>query len=239
MEIFFFIIIVILASLVGGTVGFGSNLIAMPLILTFLAKEPAISSMAIANIVLGGFLIRKIPGKANLRLGAILFLSSLAGMPIGIWILKVIPMEIMKVLVGSLAIFFVLAVCSGKIRLPKSVFLTSVAGFFSGLLSTSTNMSGPPVVLLLMGQDIPKDEFRKTLTAFFLSIGIVSLLLFFANQIVNSQGAVLGLIAAPFVILGAFFGNMISEKLPQKLFRFLAMAIVLLSGACGIFSGLR
>jgi len=51
-----------------------------------------------------------------------------------------------------------------------------VAGFFSGLLNTSTSMSGPPVLILLAGQGLPKDQFRRTLVSFFFVSGLVAAL---------------------------------------------------------------
>ncbi len=239
MYVLYFIVISFFASLVAGTVGFGSSLITMPLILTFLAKEPALASTTIANVILNLFLIKKISGRINPKIGGVLFLASLIGMPIGIWILKTISMNAMKIFVGGLAIFFALIIYFIKIKLPKSVFLISLAGFCSGFLNTSTSMSGPPVVLLLMGQDVSKNEFRKTLATFFILLGLASLFFFFINQIITLQGIGLGFIAAPFVIFGAFLGDKMSKKLPQKLFKFLVILIVFFSGAYSIFSGLR
>ena len=64
----------------------------------------------------------------------------------------------------------------GRLRLPQKGVLTGVAGFFSGLLNTSTSMSGPPVLILLAGQGLPKDQFRRTLVSFFFVSGLVAAL---------------------------------------------------------------
>jgi len=239
MELLFFIIIITFACFLQGIVGFGFALIAAPLVLIFLEKETVVSSMLIVGIIINGFLIKKIQKPVNYKIIAFLFLASLIGMPLGIRILNTIPMNSMKVLVGTLVIIFAIILSFQKIRLPKSDFLTLIAGFISGLLNTSTSMSGPPAVLLLTGENLQKDEFRKTLACFFFLMSVVSLTLFITNKIITFQRVIFGLISIPLVFLGAFLGDKMATKMPQKIFRFLVLGIVFLSGLYTIFSGLK
>jgi len=238
MEAFLFIITITLACFLQGVVGFGFALVATPLALIYLEKETVVSSMLVISVVLNGFLTKKIKKPVNFKQVIPLFLASLVGMPVGIWILKAIPINLMKVLVGSLAIISTVILYFGKFRLPQKKFLTAIAGFASGFLQTSTSMSGPPVVLLLAGQKLPKKEFRKTLVSFFFLMGIVSISLFFVSQIITLERVSFGLISIPFVFLAGFLGDKVATRVPQKVFRFLALGVVSLSGLYSIFSGL-
>ena len=187
MSIFFFLVIILLASFYQGITGFGSALIAAPLALLVLDKFTVVSSLTVIGLVLNAFLFKKIKQPVNIALLRPLCLASLIGMPIGIWILKTVPINLIKIIAGSLAIIFTLVIYSNQISLPRTRVLTAIAGFFSGLLQTSISMTGPPVVILLEGTDVEKNEIRKTLVTFFLWMNIISLPLFLILLATNSQ----------------------------------------------------
>jgi uncharacterized membrane protein YfcA len=238
MEIVAFVVIVSLACLLQAILGFGSALLATPLALLFLDKETVVSSMVVIGLSLNGYLSRRIRSPINSRLVLLLFAASLVGSPVGVWILKTIPIDLMKVLVGTLVVLFTLALYSGSLRLPNSRVLTVVAGFVSGLTNTSTSMGGPPVFLLLAGWNLPRDRFRRTLASFFLLMGVVSLALFIGSQIMTLRTASYGLASVPFVFLSGFAGDRLAAKVPQRPLRLLALGILLLVGLYSIFTGL-
>ncbi len=238
MVILFFIIIITFACFLQGIVGFGFALLAAPLLFIFLEKETVVSAMLIIGVIINFFLIKKIKKSVGYKRIPLLFLASLVGMPIGIWILSTITMNSMKVLVGALVIVFASILSFGKIRLPKSNFLALLSGFISGILNTSTSTSGPPAVLLFTGENLPKEEFRKTLAHLFFLMSVASLCLFIVNKIITVKGVILGFISIPFVLLGAFLGDKLTEKVSQKFFRILVLGIIFLSGLYCLFSGL-
>lgn len=209
MEILFFLIIISFACLLQGIVGFGFALVATPLCLIFLEKETVISSMLVVSVILNGFLTREIKEQVDFKLLIYLFLSSLLGMPLGVWVLKIVPTQQMRISVGSLAIFFTAFLYFSNFKLPTNNLLTVIAGFFSGLLNTSTSMSGPPVVLL------------------------------FTNQVTTFQRVSFGLISIPFVLLAGFLGNRMAFKVSHKLLRLLVLSTVFLSGLYCVFLGSR
>ncbi len=238
MDLFFFLIINLFASFYQGITGFGSALIASPLSLLVLDKFTVVSSLTIIGLVLNAFLFWKIKQPINLELLIPLCLASVIGMPFGIWILKTVPINLIQIIAGSLAILFTLIISFTKISLPKTKFLTIVAGLFSGLLQTSISMTGPPVVILLTGTGIEKNQMRKTLAAFFLWMNIISLPFFLFSKTITFHRVSFGLYALPFVFLGAYLGNKVVEKIPHKVFKLLALATVCLTGLLTIYSGL-
>jgi uncharacterized membrane protein YfcA len=238
MNLFFFLIINLFACFYQGITGFGSALIAAPLSLLVLDKFTVVSSLTITGLVLNAFLFRKIKQPINLALLLPLCLASVIGMPFGIWILKTVPINIIKIIAGSLSILFTLITSFTKISLPRTKFVTAIAGLFSGLLQTSISMTGPPVVLLLAGTGREKNEIRKTLVAFFLWMNIISLPFFLFSKTITFQRVSFGLYALPFVFLGAYLGNKVVEKIPQKAFRLLALATVCITSFLSIYSGL-
>jgi len=135
-----------------------------------------VSSSLMVRVSLNGFLSVRIRERISYRPVLILFIASLLSMPLGVWILRAIPLKTMQVFVGCLVVLFTFLLRWGKLRVPQNALLTGIAGLFSGLLNTSTSMSGPPVLILLAGQGLPKDQFRRTLVSFFFVSGLVAAL---------------------------------------------------------------
>jgi len=145
MHVALFCAVIAFASLIQGNLGFASALVAVPLALIFLPKETVVSSMFMVGLSLNGFLSVRIRERISYRPVLILFFASLFGMPLGVWILRAIPLDTMQVFVGCLVVVFTILVQCGRLKLRQKGVLTWVAGFFTGLLNTSTSMSGPPV----------------------------------------------------------------------------------------------
>jgi uncharacterized membrane protein YfcA len=230
MHVALFCAVIAFASLLQGILGFGSALVAVPLALIFLPKETVVSSMFMVGLSLNGFLSVRIKEPISYRPVLFLFLASLFGMPLGVWMLRAIPLETMQVLVGGLVVVFTILLQWGKLRLPQSPFLMGIAGFFSGLLNTSTSMSGPPVLILLAGQGLPKNQFRRTLVSFFFVSGLVAALMLVISGVMTLQRASYGLVAIPFAFLGGYVGDRLSTRLPEKPFRVLAPGRVVSGG---------
>lgn len=238
MLVVLFVAVMFVSCLLQGILGYGSALVAVPLALIFLPKETVVSSMFAVGLSLNGFLSVRIKEPISHRPVIILFFASLLGMPVGLWILTAIPVNAMKVFVGSLVVLFTILLQWGRFKLPQNAFLTGIAGFFSGLLNTSTSMSGPPVFILLAGQGLPKDQFRRTLVSFFFVSGLVAALMLALSGVMTLQRVSYGVVAIPFVFLAGYVGDRLSTRLPERPFRVLALAVLFLAGAYGVVSGL-
>ena len=151
MTLILFFIVNFFASVYQGINGFGFFLIAAPLALLFFDKFTVVISLTIISVLLNSFLIRKIHHPIHWKFLIPLLLSSLVGMPFGLWLLTSASIEIIKIVAGSLAIIFTFLIVFQKSAFHANKFTTAVAGVLSGILQTSIGMSGPPVVLLLAG----------------------------------------------------------------------------------------
>lgn len=238
MLLLLFVTVMFVASLLQAILGFGSALVAVPLALLFLPKETVVCSMFMVGLSLNGFLSVKIKETISYRPVIIMFFASLFGLPVGVWILTAIPLDLMQVFVGCLVVLFTVLLQWGKLRLPQNVVLTAIAGFFSGLLNTSTSMSGPPVLILLAGQGMPKDRFRRTLASFFFVSGLMAALTLVITGVMTPQRVSYGVVAIPFVFLAGYVGDRMSARLPERPFRVLALAVLFAAGVYSVVSGL-
>ena len=238
MNLFFFLVIMLLACFYQGLTGFGAALIATPLSLLVLDKFTVVTSLTLIGLALNAFLSWKIKQPLNLTLLLPLCLASVIGMPFGIWILNAVSINLIKIIAGSLALLSTLIISFTKISLPRTKLLTVTAGLCCGVLQTSIGMSGPPVVILLTAIDGGKNEMRKTLVTFFLFMNVISLPFFFFSKSLTFQRVSVGFFALPVVFLGAYLGNKVVAKISQKAFRLLALITICITSLVSICSGL-
>jgi hypothetical protein len=81
------------------------------------------------------------------------------------------------------------------------------AGLASGALTTATSISGPPLLLHLMGRDIPPARVRDTLTACFLALAAISAMALWISGTHAVPDARLALALIPAVAAGHLVGR--------------------------------
>jgi uncharacterized membrane protein YfcA len=225
-------IILFLAAIVRGTTGFGYALAATPFLLIF--WEPAfIVPVFVPLAVVGDVLIimstwRLIVWKQVIPLA----IAGVACAPLGGYLLTVIPPDGLRLLVAGLALVSGIILLRGIIIPIRHETLASLAaGSLSGLFSTSTTISGPPVALLLINQRLEKQKFRASLAMYFFLLQLTgSISLAFLGPLDRGTLTVTALLL-PTVFLGNLIGLKLAKRLPQDLFRKIVTLLVIITAA--------
>ncbi len=84
-----------------------------------------------------------------------LIAGSFVGLPIGIWVFLWLDLQNLKLLV-SLVILVLTTLLILKYRIRRSKNRDLVVGWFSGSLTASIGMPGPPLLLYFSGTDTKK-----------------------------------------------------------------------------------
>ncbi len=139
-----------LAGFINGVTSFGGNLFAMPLMsLVMDAKDAIVFGCLVGTaitVTIGVFYHRDLP-KAEFVLA---LLSSLAGIPLGMAILKVASVKALLFGCGGiLLVFLIWQTVAGRMRLSRTVSMWWVvpAGIASGIMLSSTSMGGPVLAM--------------------------------------------------------------------------------------------
>ena len=81
----------------------------------------------------------------------------------------------LKLTIGVILVVMSVAMLSGWSRPVKSPLLPLFPiGFLSGILQTTSAMSGPPIILFLTNQGMDKDRFRANILVYFALLGTIS-----------------------------------------------------------------
>jgi hypothetical protein len=226
------------AALCQSLTGFGFALVMVPLLsLAWDVKSVVVTSTVLGTITLLPLLVE---ARQHVRLAAVaaLTVGSLAGIPAGILLLDWIDPEALKILVGLTVIAAsVLVYRVRDVRATRAGVIPAVAaGAVSGVLGGSTSMSGPPVVLYLLGAEKDVEAFRGTLIAFFLPMSLVTIAGLAAVGRVTPDVVRTSIIALPALVVGLVLGARLRYRVREELFRLLVLLLLILTSIGVIIS---
>ena len=225
-EIFVVIAVALFASIAQGLAGFGFVVIAVPFFLLILNVEDAVvvaTLLTIANVALMATRLRG--AVCWLPVGR-LVVGSLAGMPVGILVLLFAPEDALRIIVGVSAIAMATWLASGPEVQAAGARSDLLVGAVSGVLRTSTGMSGPPVVVYLQGQRYAARQFRASLAVFLLVTSVISVGAFAGAGVVSAEALSLAAIGLPAVFAGNWASDRLVQRVEGEFFRRLVLLLL-------------
>jgi len=191
------------------SLGFGDAVIAMPLLAMIIDIRTATPLVALCASLIAFTILIKNWRKTDLRATYPLILSSFAGIPVGLLVVKNIPETYLKTILGALLILY------GLFRFIKPSWnvkedkgpIAYFFGFIAGILGGAYNTNGPPIVIYGSLRQWPQERFRATLQGYFFPTGILIFLGHGASGLWTSDVLKLFIMAIPFVLLGIFLGG--------------------------------
>ena len=109
-------------------------------------------------------------------------------------------------------------------------------GIISGLMASAMAMPGPAVMLYLSRTSLSKNEIRATIITSFLFSYAGALLLQTIFIGIETQTWVTAGVLIPAALTGVAAGHMLSNKINQKLFKWLILLILMLTGLFMLFN---
>ena len=230
MEIAAFIIIILIASILQTSTGFGFSILATPFLLLLFKPVEAIQINLILSLLISSALIMKIRKDINFGILKRFVIGSFAGLPIGIILFLSLDLDGLKLGV-SILILLLTVLLIFKFRISQSKKTDLFIGGISGSLTTSIGMPGPPILLYFSGTDTKKEVLRSTTLAFYLFIYFVSLILQIIFAGTNSTAWLASLWGIPLVAAGLYIGQLLFGRINQPVFRIFTYAILLFTGS--------
>ncbi len=236
------VVLVLAAGLAGftqGFSGFGSTVVALPLLGAVLGMHTAVPLGCLMALTINVVLVARLHAHVERATLGLLFLSALPGMLLGASLLGVLPEEMLKAVLG-LTVLLLAAQSLRSIRpvAPARRRWAALAGFCSGCLGMCIGVNGPPVVAWAARQPWPRETLKATLTSYFLLAGIGIVGTQAASGLVTSP--VLGLYAAGLVPLlaGLWAGEFFCGRLDDRAFRRIVLGLVAAMGALLLWQAL-
>jgi len=228
--------VVTVAYVVFGLVGFGSTLVAAPLLAHVLPVTVVVPTMALTDLVAswsnGWRLSSHVVRRELIHLVPALF----AGSAVGAWLLFTLPLKLLMPLLG---VFVVLYALNGLRPKAQHIALTPLSprwawwyGSIGGVFSALFGAGGWVYSLYLLRRLDDPQQIRATQTAVLMFSSLIRVGLFLlAGRLLDADLLLLVLVLLPAVGLGLYIGHHISLRLDRRRFMQVLYGVLLLTGS--------
>lgn len=199
----------VLAGVAQAVSGFGSALVAVPLLALVTDPVSAVVAATAVGLALAGFAVVAEREFIERDVTVQLLIAGGLGMPLGLWLLTALSEQALTFLMAA-SVLLALVLVVSKVQLRGGRPVTWGSGALSGVLLTSTGMNGPPLVLGLHLLNLVPQRFRATLQGVFFGHDALAVIGFL---IVGTFSIDAGWLAA-----GGVLGSVLGWKLGDRLF---------------------
>jgi uncharacterized protein len=231
--------IILCAFFIFGVSGFGSSIVAVPLLVQLYPLKVVVPIMVLVDIFASLYIGRKSSNDANIEELKWLFPFSLIGLVVGIVLLTKAPSEPLLLLLGGFAAtngVRVLLQRNKELIEPINKWWAAPFGFLGGVF-TALFATGGPLYVSYFGLRINDPKVLRATMAFTLFIlQFLRLALMVVTGLILSW-PVFGLAASllPVAFLGIWFGTHVHTKLSNAKMRVAYGSILLFSGVILLF----
>lgn len=214
------LLIIVTAYTFRGITGFGSGLIAIPLLALFMPLTfvvPFISILDISASVIHTIHTRKyIAWKILLR--ALPF--AVIGVSVALFIIKTLDTQVLVKALGIFIILFAIySLISPKLKKNDSPIWPVFGGFFGSFIGTLFGTGGPFYVFYFHLQDMDKSVFRATCAATFLLDGLIRATGFTLSGFYTTTVLLNILYALPVMFIAMYIGEHLHTNITQRSFQ--------------------
>ena len=229
--------IILAAFIVRGITGFGSGLIAIPLIALMVPINIAVPMVGLLDYTAA--LGHGVKLRNDIRWRQILPLLpfSLIGVLLALYLFNTVDAELLKKFLGGFIVLYALyTLLSVKAHTHKSLFWAVPSGIFGGLIGTLFGTGGPFYVIYLQLQGLGKAAFRATIATVFFLDGTARIAAYTFNGFYTLEVMILIGISLPVMIIGMYIGGHIHTNFTHQTIQKAIAVLLLFSGSALLFS---
>lgn len=218
---------------------FGFALVAVPPLL-LIYDPPTVTTLCLLLVMVTRLVVLKDVFQAvEWRVAAIILPPAWLGTFIGLALLRTLDSAAIELIAGSAVVISSVAMLSGW-RIPRSESNVAglAAGLGSGILSTTSGMAGPPMVLLFTSRRYSAHIFRGTLTVIFYALSLASLAQLARDDLIDRSDFRTTLVLLPAAAVGTVVGQRLLRRVSASQFTRLVLLLLIVTGSLGVASAL-
>lgn len=215
---------ILIAGFAKGGFGGGAVFLATPLLAMVIPPQLAVSLMLPLLVFMDIGAIRAFWGKWDWPNARLLMTGSIAGVVVGTLIFGIADPDHLRLLIGGLAVSFVLfqlarsrgliTIKPQPLRPGRAMFWGSLAGFTSFI----SHAGSPPALVHLLGQRLEKTTFQATTVVVFFWINLIKLPPYFALGLFTKETLIANLTLLPAALIGVQIGVWAHDRISERLF---------------------
>jgi uncharacterized membrane protein YfcA len=220
------------AYLVFGMIGFGSTVLALPLLAFLMPLKFAIPLILMMDLATALVLIARVPRGVRLDEVWLLTPSMIVGFVLGMTLLIKLPEAPLLAVLGAFLVLYAgygLA-RRGVLRLSRA--WSAPFGFAGGALSAMFGTGGVILVAYISGRIADKNELRATAAAFIFISAAIRVVLFGVAGLLTQEGMLASAaMLLPVAFAGLFAGSRLHAHIPALTVVRIVYVVLALAGA--------
>ena len=224
-------VVFLLAGFVQGLTGFGFGMVAMslsPMLIDIKQANVLVTILALFNCL---FVTWSVRHAVDFKKILPIFLGALLGIPIGVYLLKILQPKTIKIVLGIILIGFSTYSIFRKESTKRIGKRWGVPiGILGGILDGLIHMGGPPVIIYTYYQNWDKDSIKATLITYFAMGAAYKLVVLLLSKFVTLEIVKISGLLLPIVYSGAFLGFVWFEKVNKEQMRKITFSILICLG---------
>jgi hypothetical protein len=170
------ILVLFVATLIRSAFGFGEALVSVPLLALVMPIEVAAPTAVLVSITIALIIVIQDWRRVHASSAMWLVISTMAGIPLGLFLLKALPEPAVEAILGAVVAAFSLhALLSRRSYELHNDRWAGVFGFTAGILGGAYGMNGPPLAIYGALRRWSPEHFRATLQAYFLPASLAGM----------------------------------------------------------------
>lgn len=208
------------AGLIQGLTGFGSALVAVPLLSLFLDLKLVVPLSTLHGVTITLCLSWQLRRSLSLKKIGPLLLGSVPGVVFGVTLLKYADPAAMKLMLGVMVTGYAVYALLARPVLERKLrpFWAYVAGFATGAIASAFSAGGPPTIIYTTLAGWSKDTIKATLSGFFLCAGLLASGAHLMAGLTTLTVVKYYAATLPFVVLGVWVGSRFYQLFNHKLY---------------------
>jgi uncharacterized membrane protein YfcA len=228
------VLIVLVGSIVQGSIGFGLNLLAAPVI-AIVAPEMLPFSLVLVALLSSVTNVAREHHEVDQFAVRYLLLGAVPGTVVGLLLLSSLSSSGLAIAAGAVTLLGV-ALSTLSPPVPINAGSSTVAGFVSNAFGTAVAIGGPPVALLFQHRRGPTT--RATLGAFFAASSTLSIIAYALADKLRGRQVLFALVLLPPLVLGVWLSRHLHPFVDGGWLRPAVLIFSALAGTIAIVHGL-
>jgi len=195
---FLITLVVVVSGFLRGFIGFGSGLLMIPILSYFYSPIFAMVFNIVIEIPASIYLTFIGVKKCSFKEISPMMFTMMLTIPFGTVFLVSIDEQVIKILMSTLLIFFVILIASGwRIKTTITKYILVLGGIISGLMQGATGMGGPPYVTVLLSKNDSDEVARANILVITSGLVISAIISLYYFGLFTKNIFLTGIVTAP------------------------------------------
>jgi uncharacterized membrane protein YfcA len=236
------LLVILIATLIRSAFGFGEGLVAVPLLAIKIPIGRAAPLAVLVSITVAAIILMQDWRSVHVRSAGWLVVSTLFGIPLGLWLLTQGNQQLVK---GALAVIIIAFSAYAFIgRRPPVLHSDNrawllISGFVAGVMGGAYGMNGPPLAIYGAVRRWTAQHFRATLQGYFLPASVIGMIGYWLAGLWTREVTRYYVLSLVVIVPAIFLGRALNRRMHNYAFLKFVHAGLILIGATLLVQAMR